>query len=128
MLSQISSVKIAQQDIDTLFAKYGRDAMLGCFEELIDFSERRTREEIACIPDGVYEHVESVLDDGAQGGPFGTEAVGTAAIHLFSPDKDVDEGEADRPEDDESEDHRQQFDRPPARAVNCDSVSPLWIE
>ena len=70
VLSQISSVKIAQQDIDTLFAKYGRDAMLGCFEELIDFSERRTREEIACIPDGVYEHVESVLDDGAQGGPY----------------------------------------------------------
>lgn len=70
VLSQISSVKIAQQDIDALFAKYGRDAMLACFEELIDFSERRTREEIACIPDGVYEHVEPVLDDGAQGGPY----------------------------------------------------------
>ncbi|MBN3268763.1 hydantoin utilization protein [Bordetella bronchiseptica] len=70
VLSQIASVRIAEQDIDALFRKYGKREMLDCFDALLDFSERRTRQAIATIPDGVYEHVEPVLDDGAQGGPY----------------------------------------------------------
>lgn len=70
VLSQIASVRIVEQDMDALFRKYGKRQMLDCFEALLDFSERRTRKEIATIPDGVYEHQEPVLDDGAQGGPY----------------------------------------------------------
>lgn len=69
LLSQIASVGIAQADIHAMFQKYGKQQMLQCFEALLDFSERRTREEISRIKDGVYEHEEPVLDDGAQGGP-----------------------------------------------------------
>jgi len=43
---------------------------VACFAELIAYSERRTRAEIAKIPDGVYEHAEVILEDGAMGGPY----------------------------------------------------------
>lgn len=70
VLSQIASVKAAEQDIESLFRKYGKDLMYACFEALIAHSEHRTREEIRSIPDGSYTHEELILDDGAQGGPF----------------------------------------------------------
>ena len=44
--------------------------MKTCFASLIAYSEARTRDEIARIPDGSYFHEEPLLDDGAQGGPF----------------------------------------------------------
>jgi N-methylhydantoinase B len=69
LLSQISSVQVASSDVIELFQKYGAETMLACFVELIEQSERRTREAIRSIPDGVYEHAEPVLDDGAKGGP-----------------------------------------------------------
>ena len=70
LLSQISSVKVAADDVLELFRKYGADTMQSCFSELMDYSERRTREALAAIPDGVYRHEEPLLDDGAQGGPY----------------------------------------------------------
>ncbi len=69
LVSQISSVQVAGGDVTDLFRKYGAPTMLACFDALIVQSERRTREAIASIPDGVYEHQEPVLDDGAKGGP-----------------------------------------------------------
>jgi N-methylhydantoinase B len=57
-------------DVLALFRKYGSDTMQNCFTELIDYSERRTREALAAIPDGVYRHEEPLLDDGAKGGPY----------------------------------------------------------
>src|SRR3546814_19450685 len=44
--------------------------MLACFSELIDYSDKRTRDEIRSIPDGTYTHEEPVLDVGACGGPY----------------------------------------------------------
>jgi N-methylhydantoinase B len=70
LMSQISSVKVAADDVLQLFRKYGSATMQACFRELIDYSERRTREALASIPDGVYRHEEPVLDDGAKGGPY----------------------------------------------------------
>ena len=70
LLSQLSSVQVAADDVLELFRKYGAPTMHACFEELIHYAERRTREEIAAIPDGVYQHEEPILDDGAKGGPF----------------------------------------------------------
>ncbi|MDF2466727.1 MAG: hyuB [Ramlibacter sp.] len=70
LLAQISSVQVAADDVIGLFRKYGAATMKQCFTALIDYSEMRTREEIAGIPDGTYFHEEPLLDDGAQGGPF----------------------------------------------------------
>ena len=70
LTSQISSVQVAGQDVTDLFRKYGAATMHTCFTELIDYAERRTREEIARIPDGTWRHEEPILDDGAKGGPY----------------------------------------------------------
>jgi len=70
IVSQLSSVQAAGEDVLALFRKYGTEMMTRCFDELIDYSERRTRAEIEKIPDGVYTHEEPVLDDGAKGGPY----------------------------------------------------------
>lgn len=70
LLAQISSVQVAAQDVIGLFAKYGAPTMKDCFASLIEYSEMRTREEIARMPDGTFFHEEPLLDDGAQGGPF----------------------------------------------------------
>src|SRR5690606_1422311 len=58
LTSQISSVKVAAQDVSDLFRKYGTQTMKACFRELIDYAERRTREELALIPDGTWHHEE----------------------------------------------------------------------
>ncbi|UUZ77025.1 hydantoinase B/oxoprolinase family protein [Polaromonas sp. P1(28)-13] len=70
LLAQISSVQVAADDVVELFRKYGTATMKDSFAALIEYSEQRTREEIAGIPDGTYCHEEPLLDDGAQGGPF----------------------------------------------------------
>ncbi len=70
LTSQISSVKVAAQDVSDLFYKYGTDTMKACFQELIDYAERRTREELLRMPDGTWHHEEPILDDGAKGGPY----------------------------------------------------------
>ena len=70
LVAQLSTVQTAGEDLIELFQKYGPGTMAACFDELIDYSEHRTRAEIAKIPDGVYPHEEPVLDDGSQGGPY----------------------------------------------------------
>jgi N-methylhydantoinase B len=70
LIAQFASVQVAVDEVGALFEKYGRPLMLACFEAMMDYSERRTRAEIARIPDGVYRHEEPVLDDGAKGGPY----------------------------------------------------------
>ncbi|WP_246787165.1 hydantoinase B/oxoprolinase family protein [Rhizobium leguminosarum] len=68
--AQLSSIALAKDDIHRLFDRYGDETMRRCFQELIDYSERRTREEISKFRDGVYTHEEFILEDGSMGGPF----------------------------------------------------------
>lgn len=68
--AQISSITLAKIDIARMFDRYGEETMRGCFQELIDYSERRTREEISKLRDGVYRHETLILEDGSQGGPY----------------------------------------------------------
>lgn len=68
--AQIFSVTLAKPDIVRMFERYSTMTMRACFEELIDYSERRTREEIKRFKDGVYTHEELILEDGSMGGPY----------------------------------------------------------
>lgn len=68
--AQIFSVTLGKPDIERMFERYGAETMKACFDELIDYSERRTREEISRFKDGVYTHEELLLEDGAMGGPY----------------------------------------------------------
>ena len=68
--AQISSISLAKGDIYRLFDRYGDETIRQCFQELIDYSERRTREGISKLRDGVFTHEELILEDGSMGGPY----------------------------------------------------------
>ncbi|MCW5719958.1 MAG: hydantoinase B/oxoprolinase family protein [Devosia sp.] len=70
LVAEMSAIQKGAEEMQAMFASYGTDTVLECFDELIRQSERRTRAEIAAIPDGVYRHEEKILDDGAKGGPY----------------------------------------------------------
>ena len=70
LLAQVSACTTGVRDMGRLAEKYGVELLAACAEELMDYSERRTRAELAMIPDGRYEHEEFVLEDGTAGGPY----------------------------------------------------------
>jgi N-methylhydantoinase B len=53
---------VGSERLRALFRERGRATVLGAIEEILSRSERRTRELIAAIPDGVYSF-DDVLDD-----------------------------------------------------------------
>lgn len=69
--AQHASLLLAQRRVEELVERYGHDTYLAALREVKDYSERRMRAEIAAIPDGVYEGVEVMEDDGVSNdGPF----------------------------------------------------------
>lgn len=70
LMAQISACKVGAAGLRATVERYGVELIERVIDELLDYSERRTRAEIAAIPDGTYEHEEWVLDDGSHGGPY----------------------------------------------------------
>jgi len=68
--AQISGCEFGRDEIIKVFERYGVETVKDVINELMIYSEKRTRAEIEKIPDGTYENEEFVLDDGAYGGPF----------------------------------------------------------
>ena len=69
--AQYASLLLAQRRVEELVERYGRDVYVAAMDEIKDYSERRMRDEIQRIPDGVYEGVEFMEDDGvSDDGPF----------------------------------------------------------
>jgi N-methylhydantoinase B len=64
MKSQMAACRLAARRLDELFRKYGRDTILGAIERIFDETERKCRNVVAGIPDGVYEASSSLDDDG----------------------------------------------------------------
>jgi len=56
--AQRSSNRVAVQRYTQLCQRYGRDIVLAAGEELLDYTERRTRRAIDAIPDGTYEYID----------------------------------------------------------------------
>jgi N-methylhydantoinase B len=54
--AMIGACRVAERRVHELFAKYGRETVLACIAENLDRSERRMRERIRALPDGVYVH------------------------------------------------------------------------
>jgi N-methylhydantoinase B len=59
--SQIAACKMAERRLGELFNRYGADTMTSAVERIFDDSERKCRNIVRQIPDGVYE-AESFLD------------------------------------------------------------------
>jgi N-methylhydantoinase B len=62
--AQIGSLRVAERRVLELLDRYGRRFVDEAADELMDYSERWMRAEIAAIPDGVYEFMERMEDDG----------------------------------------------------------------
>jgi N-methylhydantoinase B/oxoprolinase/acetone carboxylase alpha subunit len=62
--AQIGSLRVAERRVIELLDRYGRDFVEQAADELMDYSERWMRAEIAAVPDGVYEFTERMEDDG----------------------------------------------------------------
>jgi N-methylhydantoinase B len=62
--AQIGSLRVAERRVLELLDRYGRTFVDEAADELMDYSERWMRAEIAAIPDGVYEFTERMEDDG----------------------------------------------------------------
>lgn len=68
--SQSSACKIATNEFIELISKHGEENFIRSVEELKDYSEKWTREQIGLIPDGTYNGSSLILEDGAKGGPY----------------------------------------------------------
>jgi len=66
----ISSVELGTQRIADLIDKYGKDVFRQACNELMDYSEKRMRAELAAIPDGRYRFSDFMEDDGIVDRPF----------------------------------------------------------
>jgi N-methylhydantoinase B len=64
------SLRIGERRIVELVERYGGDVFESGLEELKAYSERRMRQEIEAIPDGVYQYVDWLEDDGRSPEPL----------------------------------------------------------
>ena len=53
--AQLAAHRLAEQRVDELCARRGRDRVVAAMDELYDYSERVVRAGIAALPDGRYE-------------------------------------------------------------------------
>jgi N-methylhydantoinase B len=66
---QLAALHAGEGGIAKLVERYGSDHFARLAEELLDYTERMVRREIAAIPDGRYEFADQLDDDGVGGGP-----------------------------------------------------------
>jgi len=62
--AQISAINTGKHRFLELIEAYDIDTILGCVEELLNYSEAMTRKGIEKIPDGVYKFVDYLDNDG----------------------------------------------------------------
>jgi N-methylhydantoinase B len=62
--AQIAANATGTRRLQALVARHGRDTIVATMQELLDYTERRTRAELALLPFGVYEAAGSVDTDG----------------------------------------------------------------
>jgi N-methylhydantoinase B len=62
----ISAVGVGEQRLRAMIEKYGKEVFRRTIRDLMDYSERRMRAEIAAIPDGAYAFQDVVENDGIE--------------------------------------------------------------
>lgn len=68
--AQMSACYLGEQRYLELLVKYGEAECARNMTELLDYSERLTREALRAIPDGVYSFEDHIDDDGIDPGPI----------------------------------------------------------
>ncbi len=77
--AQLAACHIGEQGLLELVGRYGRDTIAAAFAELLDYSERLARLEIASWPDGRYEFEDWLDDDGIDPDPIPIRVAVTVA-------------------------------------------------
>ena len=62
--AMVGSVNVAERRLLNLIKSYGLDVFNAATQDLITIAERRMREEIRQIPNGVYQFEDVIEDDG----------------------------------------------------------------
>ena len=62
--AQIAANRLAAERLEELMARHGRATVLDAFEEVIAYTERRTREVTGRLPDGEYHAAGEIEGDG----------------------------------------------------------------
>ena len=64
LAAQIASIRVGEKRLQDIVGRYGWDDTQDHMAALLDYSERMTRQAIQGIPDGVYQVVDYMDDDG----------------------------------------------------------------
>jgi N-methylhydantoinase B/oxoprolinase/acetone carboxylase alpha subunit len=64
--AQVAACKIGMRRVTELAAKFGHNALISIFEELLSRSETMTRQALALIPEGTYKYVDYLDNDGIE--------------------------------------------------------------
>src|SRR5262245_43557893 len=62
--SQMAACRLAARRTDELFDKYGRDTILSAIDTIFDETERKCRNVVEKLPDGIYEAEAAMDNDG----------------------------------------------------------------
>ena len=62
--AQLAACHIAEQALIEMAARYGTEKLAHYMTELVDYAERMTRAAIRELPDGVYDFLDHIDDDG----------------------------------------------------------------
>ena len=68
--AMIGSLHVAEERVHELLDKYGAEMLTAAADQLLDYSERFMRAEIAEMPDGVYYAQDLMEDDGVSDKPY----------------------------------------------------------
>lgn len=62
--AQLATCNIGERELMRLFDRYGEQGLRDYFDELLDYGERLTRKAIEAWPDGTYEFLDHIDNDG----------------------------------------------------------------
>jgi N-methylhydantoinase B len=68
--AQRSACLIGERQVQGIIERYGADTVVNGMQALLDYSERLCREEILKMPDGTYEFVDYIDEDGMDPDPI----------------------------------------------------------
>jgi N-methylhydantoinase B len=74
ILAQAAANVAAERGMRRIVARFGGDTLLDYMAEIVDYTERLTRAEIASLPDGTFEFEDFVDDDGNSDEPVAIRA------------------------------------------------------
>lgn len=71
--AQFAAAQVGRRGLEKLIQRYGADAVDGYMQELLDYAERLTRQEIMTWPKGTYRFLDHIDDDGFSETPIPIE-------------------------------------------------------